>query len=70
MAKTSLPPETRRVTLQETANLYQLQHGQAQSAPSLVLRGQWLAKAGFQAGQRVRIRVEHGHLTITLEQQP
>ncbi|RQH01653.1 SymE family type I addiction module toxin [Paraburkholderia dinghuensis] len=29
------------------------------------LAGRWIEHAGFEAGQRVRIAVEHGRLTIT-----
>ena len=59
------PAIHRRATLQETVNLYQLRHGQAQSTPRIALRGQWLAQAVFQAVQRVNVRVEQGQLIIT-----
>nr|WP_284509431.1 SymE family type I addiction module toxin [Caballeronia sp. GAFFF2] len=29
--------------------------------------GRWIEYAGFKAGQRVKINVEHGRLTITAE---
>lgn len=35
--------------------------------PWLKLAGRWVEQAGFTAGQRVRINVEHGRLTITAE---
>jgi toxic protein SymE len=31
------------------------------------LAGRWIEQAGFQAGQRVKIIVEQGRLTITAE---
>nr|WP_230413199.1 SymE family type I addiction module toxin [Paraburkholderia antibiotica] len=31
------------------------------------LSGRWIEHAGFEAGQRVRITVEYGRLTITAE---
>ncbi|WP_235024643.1 SymE family type I addiction module toxin [Caballeronia arvi] len=34
---------------------------------ALKLAGRWFEQAGFQAGQRVKINVEHGRLTITDE---
>ncbi|CAM2170490.1 toxic protein SymE [Paraburkholderia sacchari] len=33
--------------------------------PWIKLSGRWLELAGFEAGQRVRIAVEHGRLVIT-----
>jgi hypothetical protein len=56
----------RSVTLQETASFYGIRLGTARSTPALALRGQWLADAGFCAGQRVAIAVEYGRLTITV----
>nr|WP_250456233.1 SymE family type I addiction module toxin [Caballeronia sp. ATUFL_M2_KS44] len=35
--------------------------------PWLKLAGRWIERAGFEAGQRVRVNVEHGRLTITAE---
>ncbi|MBP0595967.1 SymE family type I addiction module toxin [Paraburkholderia sp. LEh10] len=35
--------------------------------PWMKLAGRWIEHAGFEAGQRVRINVEHGRLTITAE---
>ena len=35
--------------------------------PWLKLAGRWIENAGFTAGQRVKIAVEHGRLTITAE---
>lgn len=67
MAAESVARNVRRVTLQETANLYRLKRGQTPSTPSLTLRGQWLAKAGFQAGQCVTVVVEADRLIITTE---
>ncbi|MDR6382932.1 hypothetical protein J2802_003352 [Paraburkholderia caribensis] len=36
--------------------------------PWMKLGGRWIDNAGFAAGQRVKIAVEHGRLTITVEQ--
>ena len=33
--------------------------------PWLKLSGHWLEQAGFEAGQSVRVQVEHGRLVIT-----
>ncbi|WP_185219095.1 SymE family type I addiction module toxin [Paraburkholderia dinghuensis] len=33
--------------------------------PWMKLAGRWIEHAGFEAGQRVKISVEHGRLTIT-----
>lgn len=35
--------------------------------PWMKLAGRWIERAGFEAGQRVRIVVEHGRLVITAE---
>jgi toxic protein SymE len=35
--------------------------------PWLKLAGRWIEQAGFKAGQRVKINVEHGRLIITAE---
>jgi toxic protein SymE len=35
--------------------------------PCMKLAGRWIEDAGFAPGQRVRIAVEHGQLTITAE---
>nr|WP_242680933.1 SymE family type I addiction module toxin [Paraburkholderia hospita] len=35
--------------------------------PWMKLAGRWIETAGFAAGQRVRINVEHGRLNITAE---
>ncbi|WP_241022981.1 SymE family type I addiction module toxin [Burkholderia sp. Se-20373] len=31
------------------------------------LEGRWIEHVGFEAGQRVKVNVEHGQLTITPE---
>ncbi|TCK36367.1 type I toxin-antitoxin system toxin SymE [Paraburkholderia sp. BL8N3] len=31
------------------------------------LAGRWIEQVGFEAGQRVRVAVEHGRLIITAE---
>jgi toxic protein SymE len=33
--------------------------------PWIKLAGRWLEQAGFEAGQHVRVQVEHGRLVIT-----
>lgn len=35
--------------------------------PWMKLAGRWIEQASFEPGQRVRINVEHGRLTITCE---
>ncbi|WP_243849847.1 SymE family type I addiction module toxin [Paraburkholderia rhizosphaerae] len=35
--------------------------------PWMKLAGRWIEHAGFTPGQRVRISVEHGRLTITAD---
>nr|WP_240763532.1 SymE family type I addiction module toxin [Paraburkholderia silviterrae] len=35
--------------------------------PWIKLSGRWLELAGFEAGQRVRVEVQHGRLVITLD---
>ena len=57
-------PRERRVTVQESGNLYRIRHGMEQSKPTLRLGGAWLAKAGFTPGAQVRVRVEHGRIVI------
>ena len=54
----------RRVTVQESGNLYRIRHGMEPSKPSLRLGGAWLAKAGFTPGAQVRVRVEDGRIMI------
>ncbi len=62
--KPSQEPHERRVTVQESGNLYRIRHGMEQSKPTLRLGGAWLAKAGFSPGAQVRVRVEHGRIVI------
>ena len=57
---------TRHLTIQETANLYRLKHAITRSTPAITLRGQWLMRAGFPAGQRVSVAVESGRLIVSL----
>ncbi len=57
-------PCERRLTVQESGNLYRIRHGMEQSKPTLRLGGAWLAKAGFTPGAQVRVRVEHGRIVI------
>ena len=57
-------PHERRVTVQESGNLYRIRHGMEQSKPTLRLGGAWLAKAGFTSGAQVRVRVEDGRIVI------
>ena len=57
-------PRERRVTVQESGNLYRIRHGMEQSKPTLRLGGAWLAKAGFTRGAQVRVRVEDGRIVI------
>ena len=65
----------RSLAVRETADAYLLRQGRAASRPAIRLRGQWLAlprlragrdaEAGFEAGQRVTVRVANGRIVIT-----
>ncbi len=57
-------PRERKVTVQESGNLYRIRHGMEQSKPTLRLGGAWLARAGFTPGAQVRVRVEDGRIVI------
>ena len=59
-----LEPRERRLTVQESGNLYRIRHGMEQSKPTLRLGGAWLAKAGFTPGAQVRVRVERGRIVL------
>jgi len=49
----------------ETGDGYDIQHaGKRNSVPMIRLQGKWLRQAGFNAGQDVRVIVEHGRLTV------
>jgi toxic protein SymE len=68
------PPVTERfVTIQqsrrECRNWHKPYHLRTEppNFPWLKLAGRWIENAGFEAGQRVKINVEHGRLTITAE---
>ncbi|WP_213306297.1 SymE family type I addiction module toxin [Paraburkholderia sacchari] len=58
----------RRVTIQQSWR-YRRINARARNAPPLYpwlkLSGRWLELAGSEAGQQVRIAVEHGRLVIT-----
>ncbi len=66
----SQEPRERRLTVQESGNLYRIRHGMEQSKPTLRLGGAWLAKAGFTPGAQVRVRVEHGRIVIEPGEEP
>ncbi|GLU35886.1 SymE family type I addiction module toxin [Trinickia caryophylli] len=63
----------RFVTVQQSQRFQASWHKPAheRTAPALYpwmkLAGRWIEHAGFQPGQRVRIAVEQGRLTITAE---
>lgn len=42
-------------------------HPAARVVPLLRLRGAWLSVAGFESGQRVRVKVGRGRLVVTIE---
>lgn len=46
------------------SSLFQPRRRGGSTAPHLRLSGQWLASAGFPAGSRVRVQVQHGQLVI------
>ena len=55
----------RSLKILEQGDGYAIRHsGQGYSVPLIRLRGKWLREAGFTAGERVSITVEHGRLTI------
>ena len=55
----------RSLVVRETADAYLLRQGRATSRPAIRLQGQWLAEAGFEAGQQVTVHVEDGRIVIT-----
>jgi hypothetical protein len=55
----------RSLKILEQGDGYAIRHsGQGYSVPLIRLRGKWLKEAGFTAGQKVSVLVEHGRLTI------
>ena len=58
---------TRSLSVQETGDAYLIRSRGASSKPAIRLTGSWLVAAGFPAGSRVTIRVNHGSLVITPE---
>lgn len=36
-----------------------------QNTPTIMLKGKWLEEAGFDIGQPISVKVEHGMITIT-----
>ncbi len=67
--KARSPVTERFVTIQQSQR--QPRNWRSHTVPPLYpwmkLAGRWIEHAGFEAGQRVRIAVEHGRLTITAE---
>jgi toxic protein SymE len=65
------PPVTQRfVTIQQSRRYQEWKPGPYKEAPLfpwMKLAGKWIEHAGFEAGQRVKIAVEHGRLIITAE---
>ena len=59
-------PRERRLTVQESGNLYRIRHGMEPSKPTLRLGGAWLAKAGFTPGAQVKVSVQDGRLVIEI----
>ena len=55
----------RSLKILEQGDGYAIRHsGPHYSVPLIRLRGKWLKEAGFTAGQKVSVLVEHGRLTI------
>ena len=55
----------RSLKILEQGDGYAIRHsGLGYSVPLIRLRGKWLKEAGFTAGQKVSVLVEHGRLTI------
>ena len=58
----------RFLTIYERGDRYAIRHsGEQCSIPAIRLRGKWLREAGFLAGQKVSVIVEHGRLTILVD---
>ena len=66
-ASTALPE--RHIKIQHSARdqpqSYRNRYQPPTLYPWLKLSGRWLEQAGFEAGQRVKVHVEHGRLVIT-----
>ena len=54
----------RLLTVQEGGNLYRIRHGEERSTPLLTLKGQWIARAGIAAGDRVVVEIDADRLVI------
>jgi toxic protein SymE len=67
--KARLPVAERFVTIQQPMRYRRNWRGPSVPPlyPCMKLAGRWIEDAGFAPGQRVRIAVEHGQLTITAE---
>ncbi len=64
------PPVTERFVTIQQSQRHQRNWGSRTTPPLypwMKLAGRWIEQAGFEAGQRVRIAVEQGWLTITAE---
>ena len=44
--------------------VYEMSGYQYKPTPTIMLKGQWLADLGFEAGSRIKVRCENGRLTI------
>ncbi|WP_313458714.1 SymE family type I addiction module toxin [Stenotrophomonas sp.] len=58
------PPETIRISKVKLSSGQLLPDNE--SIPSLLLRGMWLVQWGYRAGCRVRVRVNHRRIVLTL----
>lgn len=54
-----------KLTVRETSTAYDPRPSRPSSIPALLLKGKWLAGAGFTPGQKVKVVVEQGKLTIS-----
>jgi toxic protein SymE len=67
--KASTAPAERHIKIQQAERerpfSYRPRKTPAPLYPWIKLAGRWLEQAGFEAGQSVRVQVEHGRLVIT-----
>ena len=59
--------QQRQLTVKRGYYAYQGKHDYKEQTEiaEILLKGHWLARAGFQAGQAVTVRVMHGCLVVT-----
>ena len=72
--RAALATKTQQRQLKVKAGFYEYQDKQDCQQQSdiaeILLKGKWLAQAGFQAGEYVSVRVMHGCLVVTKKNNP